>query len=227
MNAQTVSKARHRGDILEFTIKANNHLAVSGAIFNLFVRGEDWIRENEPGLLKGRFAAAGASLDGSVVDVSASSSGNGNDDSNGHSASGGSFYKHNSNNKNVNNNQLSISINRFVHRNPQQQQQPQPQQQQQFKSQQPQQTSHQKYTRTDSNYTGEIPKGLGEWKQFNITLMVNDWIRQQRHQSFDSDLEIVQEVVVKTSEPWMRQLLVLDTGSQDVSRAQIHFYLKH
>lgn len=221
-DAQTVSKARHRGDILEFTIKDNNHLAVSGATFNLFVHGEDWIRENEPSLVKDRFiASASASADG-MVDVTAQSStasksDNGHDDSNGYSASVGSFYKHNSNNKNVNNNQLSISINRFVHRNPTQQQQ-----QQSKSQQQPQHTSHQKYTRTDSNYIGEIPKGMGEWKQFNITLMVNDWIQQQRHQSFDSNLEIVQEVVAKTAEPWMRQLLALDTGSQNVSRARIH-----
>lgn len=212
-----VSKARHRGDILEFTIKTSNHLAVNGAIFNLFVRGEDWIRENDPNLLRGRITTASNS-DGSssIVDgTSSKSATNGRDDTIGVNASGGgggsgSSHKHNSSNKNTNHNQLSISINRFVHRNPMQQQQ--------TKSQsQTQQTSHQKFTRTDSNYTGEIPKGMGEWKQFNITLMVNDWIRQQRHQSLDSNLEIVQEVVVKTAEPWMRQLLVLDTGSQDVS----------
>lgn len=45
-NAAIVSKARHRGDILEFTIKNNHHLSVVGATFYLFVRGDAWIADN-------------------------------------------------------------------------------------------------------------------------------------------------------------------------------------
>lgn len=182
---------------------------MSGATFNLFVHGEDWIRENDPNLLKEHHIADDTSHTGNA------------DNLNGYSASGGFFYKQNNNNKNLNSNHLSISINRFVHRNPAQQSQQQ-QQDHQIPQQQQQQ---QRYTRTDSNYIGGIPKGMGDWIQFNITLMVNNWMQQQRHQSFDSSLEIVQEVVVKTFEPWMRQLLVLDTNSQDVSATNLQFFL--
>lgn len=81
-----------------------------------------------------------------------------------------------------------------------------------------QQQQQQRYTRIDSNFVGEIPKGAGEWIQFNITLMVSEWIQQQKHQSVNTQsADIVQEVVIKTLEPWMRQLLVLDTNSKNVS----------
>lgn len=82
----------------------------------------------------------------------------------------------------------------------------------------------QRYTRTDSNFIGEIPKRDGNWIKFNITLMVNEWLQQQqRHQSIDekssaATTDVVQEVVIKTLEPWMRQLLVLDTDSKNVSK---------
>lgn len=66
----TVSKARHRGDILEFTIKNNEHLSISGVTFNLFVRGGDWLEdENEPNLLSRGPASAsngGADSDGII-----------------------------------------------------------------------------------------------------------------------------------------------------------------
>lgn len=219
LHARAVSKARHRGDILEFTIKDNNHLAVSGAIFNLFVHGEDWINENKPNLLKDRhvFDSIGGeeAADGSTGAKSAID--DVHEAMNGHGGAGDSGTSRNHANSKS---QLSISINRFVHRGPvqqgQSQQQP-PHQQHQQSPQQSQQQSHQKYTRTDSNYIGEIPKGVGEWKQFNITLMVNDWTQQQRHQPYDSNVDIVQEIVIKTAEPWMRQLLVLDTNSSNVS----------
>lgn len=42
-----VSKARHRGDILEFTIKNNHYLTISSATFHLYVHGEEWRTENE------------------------------------------------------------------------------------------------------------------------------------------------------------------------------------
>lgn len=42
-----VSKARHRGDILEFTIKNNHYLTISSATFHLYVHGEEWRAENE------------------------------------------------------------------------------------------------------------------------------------------------------------------------------------
>lgn len=207
-----MSKARHRGDILEFTIKDNNHLAVSGATFNLYVRGDDWIRENEPNLLKNRYTPNSSDNNGERDIVSSIDGTKSVTDNIQESTDSGSIYKQNVNYKNLNNNQISISINRFIHRNPIQQSQSSSQQQQLH-----QQQSHQKYTRTDSNYIGEIPKGKGEWKQFNITLMVNDWIQQQRQQVYDSNMDIVQEIFVKTAEPWMRQFLVLDTDSSNVS----------
>lgn len=227
--ARAVSKARHRGDILEFTIKDNNHLAVSGAIFNLFVRGEDWIDENKPNLLKDRHVSDSVGGE-EAADVSTggkSAIDDVHDALNGHRGAGDSGT---SRNHASGKSQLSISINRFVHRGPvqpaQSQQQP-PHQQHQQPPQQSQQQAHQKYTRTDSNYIGEIPKGVGEWKQFNITLMVNDWTQQQRHQPYDSNVDIVQEIVIKTAEPWMRQLLVLDTNSSNVSVALCSSHSHH
>lgn len=116
-----VSKARHRGDILEFTIKNNNHLSVSGATFNMFVRGEDWLAENDPNLWNlhvggGKMTTGGIHIEENVSTMSAAT---GHDE---HSltTSSDSFHKLHSNGKNVNNNQISISINRFVHRHQQQ-----------------------------------------------------------------------------------------------------------
>lgn len=64
-----------------------------------------------------------------------------------------------------------------------------------------QQHQQPRYTRTDSNFVGEIPKDAGEWIKFNITQMVSEWIEQQQkqHQSIKSpQTDIVQEVVIKT-----------------------------
>lgn len=89
-----VSKARHRGDILEFTVKNNQHLSVVEAAFYLYVRGEDWIFDNDPTLL----ANYGRS-------------------SNSKSSSGGSI---NDEVTHTGNKQIAISLNRFIHRHPQQ-----------------------------------------------------------------------------------------------------------
>ncbi|XP_031634913.1 uncharacterized protein LOC116348153 [Contarinia nasturtii] len=227
-----LSKARHRGDILEFTVKNNNHLSVSGATFNMYVRGEDWLAENEPNLLmrSGNGGGGGGGGDRSNVKTgvmnsdenapmsTASTSMSTRDEQN-IATSSDSLHKVHGNSKivNNNNNHLSISINRFVHRH--QQQQSTNDQEQSKKTAQPQQQQQQqqqRYTRIDSNFVGEIPKGAGEWIQFNITLMVSEWIQQQKHQSVNTQsADIVQEVVIKTLEPWMRQLLVLDTNSKN------------
>lgn len=132
-----VSKARHRGDILEFTIKNNNHLSVSGATFNLYVRGEDWIGENEPNVWT-RSSSSSAAAAGSANNVRSShSAGMHIDDTTATGPStastviqhrdehnlasfSDSFHKLHGNNKNANNNRISISINRFVHRHQQQ-----------------------------------------------------------------------------------------------------------
>lgn len=66
----------------------------------------------------------------------------------------------------------------------------------------------QRYTRTDSDYTGPIPKGHGMTVKFNVTDMVLDWIAHPNTQ---------QELVIKTLEPWMRSLLMLDNTSENVS----------
>lgn len=56
--------------------------------------------------------------------------------------------------------------------------------------------------------------------------MVSEWIQQQKHQSVNTQsVDIVQEVVIKTLEPWMRQLLVLDTNSKNVSSSVIFLLL--
>lgn len=68
----------------------------------------------------------------------------------------------------------------------------------------------QRYTRTDSDYKGAIPKGDGFDVQFNVTDMVLDWIKNPQAQ---------QEIVIKTSKPWMRQIVMLDSNSQYVSVA--------
>ena len=123
------------------------------------------------------------------------------------------FQKHSSNaNSNINNNnnndrdsnnendELSISINRFVHR---------------IASAQPQE---QRFTRTESTHTGKIPDGKGEWIQFNVTDMVRDWISQHQQLAMEGiTSDVMQEVVVKSLESWMRQLLILDTNSENVS----------
>lgn len=139
-----MSKVRHHGDILEFTTKNNNHLYVSDATFNLFVRGEDWLTENDPNLWtrssnaapetssskqkgSGNVGDSGASVLGSSM-ASASASepatatATARDEHNNFATSSDSFHKLHSNSKNVNNkyNHISISINRFVHRHQQQ-----------------------------------------------------------------------------------------------------------
>lgn len=127
-----MSKARHRGDILEFTIKNNNHLSVSGATFNMFVRGEDWIAENEPNLLmrsgsgssdRSNVKSGGMHSDENMSMSTVSTSMNAKDEQNIATSSDSLHKVHgNSNSKivNNNNNHLSISINRFVHRHQQQ-----------------------------------------------------------------------------------------------------------
>lgn len=123
-----VSKARHRGDILEFTIKNTNHLFVSGATFNMFVRGEDWKAENE------RSSSSSSSSNGGKNNAF----GMQHSDENGAAGSSATAtvttpinrdeytsseslpHKLHGNSKNVNSNHISISINRFVHRHQQQ-----------------------------------------------------------------------------------------------------------
>lgn len=59
----------------------------------------------------------------------------------------------------------------------------------------------QRYTRTDSDFVGDIPSGDGEWIRFNITHMITEWMAQQpvHHKSTsDAHSDIVQEVVIKT-----------------------------
>lgn len=130
-----VSKARHRGDILEFTIKNNNHLSVSSATFNLYVRGEDWISEHEPNVWTRSSSASGngnnarsshtANMhidDTTVLEPSTASATVHRDDQHNLASLSESFHKLHGSNKNVNNNhhRISISINRFVHRHQQQ-----------------------------------------------------------------------------------------------------------
>ncbi|XP_055312602.1 uncharacterized protein LOC129574537 [Sitodiplosis mosellana] len=215
-----LSKARHRGDILEFTIKSTNNLFVSGATFNMFVRGEDWKAENERSSGSSGRSNAGGGMQ-HTDDMAAGSSTTITTPTN-RDVHTSSESLHKLHSKNVNSNHISISINRFIHRH--QQQQSTNEQEQSKKAAQPtnqqaqqqQQQQQQRYTRIDSNFVGEIPKGAGEWIQFNITLMVSEWIQQQKHQSVNTQsADIVQEVVIKTLEPWMRQLLVLDTNSKN------------
>lgn len=120
-----MSKARHRGDILEFTIKNNNHLSVSGATFNLYVRGEDWINENEPNIWmrNGHLNNARSNVGGIHIDenaMSTSTVSTGALDDHNLATSSETIHKIHGNGKNVNNNHISISINRFVHRHQQQ-----------------------------------------------------------------------------------------------------------
>lgn len=122
-----MSKARHRGDILEFTIKNSNHLSVSGAIFNMFVRGEDWLSENESSLWirsgNGAGDSGAKSNTGGIENVvgSSTASATAQDETRtSFSTSADSFHKSHGKGKNVNNNHISISINRFVHRHQQQ-----------------------------------------------------------------------------------------------------------
>lgn len=120
---QIVSKARHRGDILEFTIKNNNHLSVSGATFNMFVRGEDWKAENERGGSSSAKSSAGGmhivdnASSAAAADTTTTTT---NRDEQNFGTSSDAFHKLHSNSKNVNSNHISISINRFVHRHQQQ-----------------------------------------------------------------------------------------------------------
>lgn len=127
----TVSKARHRGDILEFTIKNNNHLSVSGATFNLYVRGEDWIGENEPNVWTRSSSSGsvnnvrsshstGMHIDDTTVTGPSTASTVAHRDEHNLASFTDSFHKLHGNNKNANNNRISISINRFVHRHQQQ-----------------------------------------------------------------------------------------------------------
>lgn len=60
---------------------------------------------------------------------------------------------------------------------------------------------HQRYTRTDSDFVGDIPEGDGKWIRFNITHMITEWMEQQQmyHKTSNSaSTDIVQEVVIKT-----------------------------
>lgn len=109
-----VSKARHRGDILEFTIKNDQHLSVSSATFYLFVHGEDWISENEPTLLARLNSNRSKSKRGTDDESSISSITTSSVTS--PIESDETVHKSPNNNKQP----LSISINRFVHRHPQQ-----------------------------------------------------------------------------------------------------------
>lgn len=65
----------------------------------------------------------------------------------------------------------------------------------------------QRYTRTDSDYVGPIPKGQGRTIRFNVTDMVLDWLRHGNSS---------QELVIKTQEPWMRSLLSLTSNTATV-----------
>lgn len=82
---------------------------MSGATFYLYVRGEDWLSENDPTLLarfnSNRAKAKGANEENPMTSVTPSTI-----------VTDDSLHKISSNFKR----QLSISINRFVHRHPQQ-----------------------------------------------------------------------------------------------------------
>ncbi|KAG4070249.1 hypothetical protein HA402_009812 [Bradysia odoriphaga] len=136
-----VSKARHRGDILEFTIHHSSNLAISEAIFHLHIHGDDWITENIPSLLE--------------------------------------EHRHDS---------IGISLNRLVR------------------------STLQRYTRTDSDYRGPVPKGDGFDVQFNVTDMVIDWIKNP---------QTPQEIVIKTTKQWMRQIIMLDSNSKNAPYIEI------
>lgn len=136
--SSTVSKARHRGDILEFSIHRSNNLAIGEAIFHLYIRGQDWIADNIPSLLE--------------------------------------EHRHDS---------IGISLNRLVR------------------------STLQRYTRTDSDYKGPIPKGKGFEVQFNVTDMVMEWIKHPL---------TPQEIVIKTTKQWMRQIIMFESNSEYVSQ---------
>lgn len=151
-------KARHRGDILEFSIHAKQNLAVQEAIFNLHVHGLDWITE---ALRNSADGPASQSLQ-SIVDGLSSAI--------------------------PSRDHLAISLNRLV---------------------------RQRYTRTDSDYVGAIPKGQGRTIRFNVTDMVLDWLRHGNSS---------QEMVIKTQEPWMRTLLSLATNTPTVRMGRGVFF---
>lgn len=71
----------------------------------------------------------------------------------------------------------------------------------------------QRYTRTDSDYKGAIPKGDGFDVQFNVTEMVIDWIKHPL---------APQEIVIKTTKQWMRQIIMFDSNSKYVSVLDIY-----
>lgn len=72
----------------------------------------------------------------------------------------------------------------------------------------------QRYTRTDSDYKGPIPKGEGFDIQFNVTEMVIDWIKHPL---------APQEIVIKTTKQWMRQIIMFDSNSKNVSTFEVYF----
>lgn len=66
----------------------------------------------------------------------------------------------------------------------------------------------QRYTRTDSDYKGAIPKGDGFDVQFSVTDMVLEWIKNP---------QTPQEIVIKTTKQWMRQIIMFESNSKNVS----------
>ncbi|KAJ6630925.1 Growth/differentiation factor 8 [Pseudolycoriella hygida] len=73
-------------------------------------------------------------------------------------------------------------------------------------------SSIQLYTRTDSDYRGPIPKGDGFDVQFNVTDMVIEWIKHPL---------VPQEIVIKTTKQWMRQIITLDSNSKNAPYIEI------
>ncbi len=72
----------------------------------------------------------------------------------------------------------------------------------------------QRYTRKDSDYKGHIPKGVGFDIQFNVTDMVLEWMKHR---------DAPQEIVIKTSKQWMRQIIMFEPKT-DIVSASINLY---
>lgn len=202
-----VSKVRHRGDILEFEIHPVEYLSITEAYLHLYVRGEDWIDEVYEKLQQQQQSKRDRNLQQQQDEfhrkltttttptksttITPTTTSTTSTEKNTNSQTDGGTAAINMDDATTSpliasiprkvGTSISISLNRLL---------------------------RQRYTKADSDYVGQLPKGAGQVIRFNITNLVIDWIRAGNGS--------LQEIVIKTEEPWMRQLLVLGTISQKV-----------